>query len=289
MGKGPYGKAVCGSFGLGEEHRPPHKSSLFFKAARAFSRFSKIEKMKNSGDEMAVILKADGVSRQFTIGDGSVVNALTDIDLEVDQNQLVCLRGRSGSGKTTLINILGALDKPSGGNVYFEGQDITQLSSSECDKLRRHKMAFVFQSVALISTMTAYENVEFALRLAGVPLSERSARAKECLTRVGLEKRMYHRPGELSGGEQQRVAIARAVCHRPKIVFADEPTAALDTPTGLAVLKLFRELVREEDLTIVMTTHDQTMMELADVVYSLEDGVISSAVHNDVAGGGADA
>ena len=241
---------------------------------------------------MSVLLKADNVSRDFTIGDGSVVHALSGINLEVNGGQLVCLRGRSGSGKTTLINILGALDKPSGGNVYFEENNITDFSSADCDKLRRHKMAFVFQSVALISTMTAYENVEFALRLAGVPMSERSKRAKECLTRVGLEKRMYHRPGELSGGEQQRVAIARAVCHRPRIVFADEPTAALDTPTGLAVLKLFRELVKEEDLTIVMTTHDPAMMELADVVYSLEDGVISSAVYNDLSeeeGGGADA
>lgn len=239
---------------------------------------------------MSVLLKAENVSRQFIIGDGSTVNALTGINLEVNSGQLVCLRGRSGSGKTTLINILGALDRPSGGNVYFEEKDITGLSPSECDKLRRYKMAFVFQSVALISTMTAYENVEFALRLAGVPLSERSARAKECLTRVGLEKRMYHRPGELSGGEQQRVAIARAVCHKPKIVFADEPTAALDTPTGLAVLKLFRNLVKDGDLTIVMTTHDPAMMELADVVYSLEDGVISSAQYNDIAsGGGTDA
>ena len=239
---------------------------------------------------MSVLLKADNVSRDFTIGDGSVVHALSGINLEVNAGQLVCLRGRSGSGKTTLINILGALDRPSGGNVYFEENNITEYSSAQCDKLRRHKMAFVFQSVALISTMTAYENVEFALRLAGVPLSERSKRAKECLTRVGLEKRMYHRPGELSGGEQQRVAIARAVCHRPKIVFADEPTAALDTPTGLAVLKLFRELVGEEDLTIVMTTHDPAMMEMADVVYSLEDGVISSAVQNDFTeGGGANA
>lgn len=231
---------------------------------------------------MSVILKADNVSRQFVIGDGSVVNALTGIDLEVEGGQLVCLRGRSGSGKTTLINILGALDKPDSGNVFFNEKNITELSSTECDRLRRHEMAFVFQSVALISTMTAYENVEFALRLAGVPLKQRSARAKECLTQVGLEKRMYHRPGELSGGEQQRVAIARAVCHRPKIVFADEPTAALDTPTGLAVLKLFRELVRDNDLTIVMTTHDETMMELADVVYALEDGKIASKVKNDI-------
>lgn len=231
---------------------------------------------------MSVILKAENVSRCFKIGDGSVVNALEGIDLEVESGQLVCLRGRSGSGKTTLINILGALDKPDEGKVFFDGSDITEMSMAECDKLRRYQMAFVFQSVALISTMTAYENVEFALRLAGTPLNQRSTRAKECLTRVGLEKRMYHRPGELSGGEQQRVAIARAVSHKPKIIFADEPTAALDSSTGLAVMKLFRDFIKDNDLTIVMTTHDETMMELADVVYALEDGKIASKVENDL-------
>ncbi len=230
---------------------------------------------------MATILKADNISREFKIGDGSVVHALKNVNLEVEQGQLVCLRGRSGSGKTTLINILGALDKPTGGTVEFDGKEITSLHEGARDNLRRYDMAFVFQSVAIISTMTAYENVEFALRLAGYPLSERSKRAKECLTQVGLEKRMHHRPGELSGGEQQRVAIARAVSHKPKLIFADEPTAALDTPTGLAVMKLFRELIKNNDLTIVMTTHDETMMELADVVYMLEDGeIVSKTVNN---------
>lgn len=224
---------------------------------------------------MSLLLKADNVSREFKIGDGSVVTALDGINIEVSAGQLVCLRGRSGSGKTTLINILGALDRPTGGSVSFDGNVITELAEDRCDKLRRNDMAFVFQSVALISTMTAYENVEFALRLAGTPLAERKKRTKDCLAQVGLEKRMYHRPGELSGGEQQRVAIARAVSHRPKLIFADEPTAALDTPTGLAVMKLFRELVKENNLTIVMTTHDEAMMELADVVYVLEDGKIS--------------
>ncbi len=231
---------------------------------------------------METILKAEHISRDFTIGDGSVVNALTDINLEVGEGQLVCLRGRSGSGKTTLINILGALDKQTGGDVYFCGKDIGKLSDSERDNLRRKKLAFVFQSVALISTMTAYENVEFSLRLAGYPIKERSKRTKECLARVGLDKRMKHRPGELSGGEQQRVAIARAVAHKPKIIFADEPTAALDTQTGIAVVRLFRELVKDDGITVVMTTHDETMMELADIVYTLDDGKISDITRNDI-------
>lgn len=231
---------------------------------------------------MENILKAEHISRDFSIGDGSTVHALTDINIEVNEGELVCLRGRSGSGKTTLINILGALDRQTGGNVFFCGDDIGALSDTERDKLRRNKLSFVFQSVALISTMTALENVEFSLRLAGHPIKGRTQRAKECLTRVGLGKRMDHRPGELSGGEQQRVAIARAVANKPKVIFADEPTAALDSNTGTAVLALFRELVHDDGITVVMTTHDEAMMELADVVYSLEDGQITSITRNDI-------
>ena len=208
---------------------------------------------------METILRAENISRSFKINDNTTVDALKDINLDVKKNKLVVLRGRSGSGKTTLINILGALDRPTGGDVYFDGKKITGLSDKEMDKLRRNDMSFVFQSVALIPTMTAYENVEFAMRLVGMPYAERVKRAKECLVRVGLEKRMHHRPGELSGGEQQRVAIARAI----------------DMPTGLAVMNLFKELVHTDGLTIVMTTHDTAMMEQCDVVYTLDDGRIT--------------
>ena len=216
----------------------------------------------------------------FTIGDGSTVHALKGINLSIQPNRLSVLRGRSGSGKTTLINILGALDRPTSGEVLFLNKDITKLSDKERDSLRRVDMAFVFQSVALISTMTAFENVEFALRLTKLPYKERVERARQSLIQVGLEKRMNHRPGEMSGGEQQRVAIARAISHSPKIIFADEPTAELDSPTAMAVMKLFRDLVRQNDLTIVMTTHDTAMMDLADIVYTLEDGVISDVKQN---------
>lgn len=231
---------------------------------------------------MGTILKAENITRSFKINDKTTVNALKDINLEVEQNKLVVLRGRSGSGKTTLINILGALDRPTSGTVYFDGNEITGLTDAQMDKLRRRDMSFVFQSVALIPTMTAYENVEFAMRLVGTPYSERVKRAKECLIRVGLEKRMHHRPGELSGGEQQRVAIARAIANKPKLIFADEPTAALDMPTGLAVMNLFKELVSVDGLTIVMTTHDTAMMEQCDVVYTLDDGVITDIKVNDL-------
>ena len=228
------------------------------------------------------IIEAKNVCMDFEIGDGSVVHALKGINLQIKPNKLSVLRGRSGSGKTTLINILGALDRPTSGEVLFmDGKnDLTKLSDPERDRLRRFDMAFVFQSVALISTMTAFENVEFALRLAKLPYRERVERAKQALIQVGLEKRMHHRPGEMSGGEQQRVAIARAISTSPKIIFADEPTAELDSPTGFAVMNLFRELVRNNDLTIVMTTHDTSMMEIADIVYTLEDGVISDITEN---------
>lgn len=240
---------------------------------------------------MKHIIDARNVCRDFQIGDGSTVHALKGINLQIEPNRLSVLRGRSGSGKTTLINILGALDRPTSGEVLFLDNDITKLADKDRDKLRRVDMAFVFQSVALISTMTAFENVEFALRLTNLPYKERVERAKQSLVQVGLEKRMNHRPGEMSGGEQQRVAIARAISHSPKIIFADEPTAELDSPTAMAVMKLFQDIVHQNDLTIVMTTHDTAMMEMADIVYTLEDGVISYVMDNSakMPGEGADA
>lgn len=217
-------------------------------------------------------MSAKGVSKEFAVG-GEVVRALSGVDIDINEGELVCLKGRSGSGKTTLINILGALDPPTSGSVFFDGEEITSLSEEKRDGIRRRKMAFVFQSVALIGSMTAFENVEFALRLAGFPAGERAVRANECLAAVGLEKRTRHMPAELSGGEQQRAAIARAICHNPKIIFADEPTAELDTVTGLAVMRLFRDLVKDGSFkhTIVMTTHDEAMMESADRVYEMNN------------------
>lgn len=203
-----------------------------------------------------------------------IVDALKDINVKIEEGKLTMLRGRSGSGKTTLMNLLGALDQPTSGKIYFKDQEITALSETKRDLLRRSEMGFVFQSVALISNMSAYENVEFGLRLAGAPAAERRERAEQCLELVGLGKRMTHRSHELSGGEQQRVAIARAIAHKPGLIFADEPTAELDTNMGLLVMQLFKKLVAEEGLTILMTTHDPNMVELADHVYVLDDGVI---------------
>ncbi len=217
------------------------------------------------------IIEANGIKKGFPQPDGATFWALKGIDLTVPQGKLTILRGRSGSGKTTMMNILGALDPPTEGRVIFDGNDITDWGDQQRTLLRRKNIGFIFQSVALISMMNAYENVEYALRLAGIR-GNRRERVDECLALVGLTGRKNHMPSEMSGGEQQRVAIARAIAHKPKILFADEPTAELDTNTGLMVMKIFKDLVEKENITVVMTTHDVGLMELGDVVYQIEAG-----------------
>lgn len=221
---------------------------------------------------MADMLKTVDVSRCFTTA-GNQFWALRDINITAPTGKLTILKGRSGSGKTTLMNILGALDKPTNGQVYLGGEDIVKLDERRRGLIRRRSIGYVFQSVALIPMMSAYENVEYALRLAGMR-SGRRERASECLKMVGLGQRMNHMPQEMSGGEQQRVAIARAIAHKPKVIFADEPTAELDTNTGLQVVKIFKDLCAGEGITIVMTTHDTGLMEIGDMVYELQDGEI---------------
>lgn len=219
------------------------------------------------------LLKAEGIKRVYGKGHGAV-HALKGADLNIAPGRLVALRGRSGSGKTTLLNILGALDYPTEGSVYFDGKDITTLSAKLRNELRRIEIGLIFQSFALVPFMSAYENVEFGLRVARVPTKEHRTLAEEALDIVGLKKRMGHRPFELSGGEQQRVAIARAIAHKPKLILADEPTGELDSRTGLQVMKLFKDLVEKESMTIVLTTHDPAIMDIVDQVYALEDGRI---------------
>ncbi len=223
------------------------------------------------------ILVTEGVKQSFPLTSGLTSGgefiALHDISISVPRGKLTILRGRSGSGKTTLMNILSALDYPKKGSVLFEGKNLEKMSEHEREVFRKLNVGFVFQSVALIPMMTAFENVEFLLRLAKYEGNMRK-RAEECLRLVGLGQRMHHMPQELSGGEQQRVAIARAIAHKPKIIFADEPTAELDTATGLQVMKIFKELISKEGVTIVMTTHDMGLLDIADCIYHLEDGEI---------------
>ena len=221
-----------------------------------------------------LMLRARGVTRAFPVSGGKFW-ALRGIDADIPAGALTILKGPSGSGKTTLLNILSALDRPTAGEVLFDGQDVARMSEDERTRLRRRRIGFVFQSVALIPMMNARENVEFALRLARVR-GNLSARAMECLRLVGLDKRAGHMPQELSGGEQQRVAIARAIAHRPSVLFADEPTGELDTNTSLRVVKIFKDLIEAEGVTIVMTTHDTGLMEIGDRVYELQDGEVIS-------------
>jgi len=219
------------------------------------------------------IMYSKDLKKAYPLPGGDVFWALKGIDVEIPESKLTILKGRSGSGKTTLMNMLGALDEATQGQVVLDGQDICSLSEENRTLLRRSTMGFVFQSVALIPMMTARENVEYALRLSGWK-GDRAARTERCLELVGLSKRAAHMPAELSGGEQQRVAIARAIAHMPKIVFADEPTGELDTNTALQVVKIFRKLCSEDGVTILMTTHDKGFMDIGDKVYEMEDGEI---------------
>jgi ABC-type lipoprotein export system ATPase subunit len=215
------------------------------------------------------------VTRSYEIG-SERVSALRGVNLDVPQGAFVALMGRSGSGKTTLLNIIGGLDQPTSGEVALYGQSLNGLSQERCTLLRRQMIGFVFQSFALLPMLSAWENVEMPLRIAGVRSGrERRARAEAMLALVGLEQWSDHRPAEMSGGQQQRVAIARALVSHPRLLLADEPTGELDSTSGRNLMTLLREIVRAEGVTLVMATHDQTVRDFADVVYRVVDGQIS--------------
>jgi len=218
------------------------------------------------------MIVGNGIKRTFPVPGGEF-QALKGIDVEIGEGVFSILRGRSGSGKTTLMNILSTLDDGAEGDVILDGVNVKELSSYEKEELRRKKMGFVFQSVSLIPSLNAYQNVEFALRMAGVPINkDAELRIEECLKKVGLGNRMTHYPSEMSGGEQQRVAIARAFVHHPKIIFADEPTAELDSVMAAKVTETFQKMSSEEGITVLMTTHDVGLMGAADMIIELENG-----------------
>ncbi len=221
---------------------------------------------------MGNVIEIEGVSRCFNVPGGEFW-ALKDINASIPESSFVILKGRSGSGKTTLLNIVCTLDKPTKGTVRIDGQDVAGLSDHKKEQLRRTKMGFVFQSVSLIPSLNAFQNVEFSMRMAGIkPGKERDRRVEECLRLIGLGNRMTHMPAEMSGGEQQRVAIARALAHRPKLILADEPTAELDSAMAARVAKLFAEMSKKEGISILMTTHDVGLMGAADYLIELENG-----------------
>lgn len=218
------------------------------------------------------IISTKGIKRAFDTPAGKFW-ALKGIDLEIPESKFVILRGRSGSGKTTLMNIINSLDDPTEGDVFIEGTNLKDLSERDRENLRRTRMGFVFQSVSLIPSLNAFQNVEFSMRMAGIKINKDSAkRVEECLKLVGLGNRMNHMSAEMSGGEQQRVAIARAFAHKPGIIFADEPTAELDSAMAARVTEIFKEMTRREGITILMTTHDVGLMGAADMIIELDNG-----------------
>ena len=227
--------------------------------------------MANNG----ALVRTEALTRIYHVGSREVP-ALRGVNLSLAPGQVVALRGRSGSGKTTLLNCIGGLDRPTSGQVWFQGQEITGLPEAKRVELRRQQIGFVFQSHALLMTYSARENVDLMLRLAGLGRRERRERVEEVLTLVGLEKWMEHRPFELSGGQQQRVTIARALATRPPLILADEPTGELDTVTGQQILGLFHQISERQGTTVLIATHDLAVDAFADEVHHLEDGRLQS-------------
>jgi ABC-type lipoprotein export system ATPase subunit len=220
------------------------------------------------------IVEAHGITRDFKGGSG-IVRALRGIDLRIVPGEIVALRGRSGSGKTTLLNILIGLDNPTAGHVSVLGRELAKMSETERAHLRSHSVGMMFQNAHLFPSLTAQENVEIPLRLIRMDPAERTKKARAALENVHLGPRAHHRGLELSGGEQQRVALARALVHEPQFIVADEPTGNLDSMTGRDIAHLLREITHQAQIGMLIATHDMTVVNVADRVLQINDGVIS--------------
>lgn len=226
-----------------------------------------------NNDHGTYAIKTVDLRRTYKLGDQEV-HALRGINLQIAPGQFVALRGRSGSGKTTLLNCLSGLDQPTAGDVYIFGEEIGRWKERRLTAWRREQVGFIFQSLGLLPALSAYENVELILRMNKVRPKERHKITTECLELVGITKWSDHRPYEMSGGQQQRVAIARALANQPKVIIADEPTGELDSKTGREVLSLFKRIVRERQMTMLMATHDSLADDYVDQVLHLQDGAI---------------
>ena len=225
--------------------------------------------------ENTALLKTSGLVKTYPSSDGEIT-ILDHIDFEASEGNFIAIVGRSGSGKTTFLNMLAGLDAPTKGSVTINGQNLSNMSDAELTQLRRHTVGFVFQSFGLLPLLSAYENVELPLRIAGYSVKDRSSLTMEALEIVGLEKRKSHRPYELSGGEQKRVSIARAIVVKPPLILADEPTGELDSNNSKSIFGLFREVVTEQKITIITVTHDSTLLSMADDVKELNNGKLQS-------------
>jgi putative ABC transport system ATP-binding protein len=221
-------------------------------------------------------VRAEHVSRHYQMG-SALIRAVDDVTLEVRSGEFLALLGSSGSGKSTLLNLMAGLDRPTSGAIFAQGRNLSGMSALELARYRSRTVGMVFQSFNLLPRMTLEENVELPLRLAEVDRGERAGRVREALERVGLEKRLTHRPSELSGGEQQRAALARALVNRPTLLLADEPTGNLDSATGESIMVLLRNIQQSLGMTIVMVTHERPLAErFADRIASVADGQLAS-------------
>ena len=224
---------------------------------------------------MSSIVELVNVVKVYRLGEGVEVPALRGVSLKINKGEFVSVQGPSGSGKTTLLNMIGGLDKPTKGRVIIDGVDITNLGEKELAHFRREKIGFIFQTYNLVPLLTALENVELPMMLSGkFSESEVRRRAEELLALVGLEKRMHHRPTQLSGGEQQRVAIARALANEPAIILADEPTGNLDQVSGQRIINLMKNLNETLNQTFIIVTHDPMVAEQTERKFYLVDGKI---------------
>lgn len=214
--------------------------------------------------------------RTYRAGTHQEVHALQGVNLDVKTGSYFALKGRSGSGKTTLLNLIGGLDRPTKGSVRVFGIELKDLKDKELTRFYRENVGFIFQAFGLSPIYSAMENVEIVMQISGKSRKERRKRADYCLERVGLEKWKNHRIYELSGGQQQRIAIARALANEPRLILADEPTGKLDTATAREIFTLFREIVTDEQVTVLMAAHDPLVDEYVDNVLPLQDGQILS-------------
>ena len=228
---------------------------------------------------MKPVISVKNLYKLYHVGD-SVVRALDGVSFEVCEGEFCAIVGTSGSGKSTLLNMLAGLEKPTRGEVVISGRHIEALKEDELVKFRRENVGFIFQSFHLIKTMNALENVALPLTFRGVPKKERLAKADKMLDLVGLSKHKNHRPNEMSGGQQQRVGVARALVVDPEIIFADEPTGNLDSNTSAEVMELMKKIVREQNQTLVMVTHDNHLAGFADRIFHIIDGKIVKIENN---------
>ena len=224
-------------------------------------------------NDTETILAASDVQKSFRIG-RTALQVLRGVDVSVSAGEFVALCGASGSGKTTLLHLLGGLDEPGLGSIRIGERDLARMSRQAVARFRNKEIGFVFQAYHLLPELDALENVALPARMARRPVAEAEARAKELLVRVGLAQRMEHRPNELSGGEQQRVAIARALINEPRLVLADEPTGNLDSATGEEIISLLADLHKEQEVTLIVATHDEKVAAHAERVLRLADGRI---------------